>query len=85
MPIRYGRFEMPKTLTKEESTGMQRGFLPLPHYALQPLVRAIREVEELVQGLKGPAPASHPSQVRMRQPHAHRSLPDCRCDMLHRV
>jgi len=51
---------------------MPGGFLPLRHYALQPLVRAIREVGELAQGLKGPAPASQPSQVRMHQPHAHR-------------
>ena len=64
---------------------MQRGFLPLPHYALQPLVRTIREVGELAQGLKGHAPASQPSQVSMHQPHAHRSLPDCRSDTLHRV
>ena len=64
---------------------MQGGFLPLPHYALQPLVRAIREVGELPQGLKGPEPASQPSQVSMHQPHAHRSLPDCRSDPLHRV
>jgi len=56
---------------------MQGGFLPLRHYALQPLVRAIREVGELAQGLKGPAPASQASQVSMHQPHAHRSLPDC--------
>ena len=64
---------------------MPGGFLPLHHYALQPLVRAIREAGEVAQGLKGHAPASQASQVSMHQPHAHRSLPDCRCHPLHRV
>ena len=64
---------------------MPGGFLPLPHYALQPLVRTIREVGELAQGLKGHEPASQPSQVIMHEPHAHGSFPDCRSDSLHRV
>jgi hypothetical protein len=62
---------------------MPGGFLPLRQSALQPLVRAIREVGELPQGLKGLAPASQASQIRMHQLHAHGSRSDGRSHPLH--
>lgn len=49
---------------------MPGGFLHLRQSALQPFVRAFREVRELPQGLKGPEPASQASQVSLHQPHA---------------
>src|SRR5437879_4162118 len=65
------------TLTKKESTGMPGGFLPLRQSALQPLVRAIREVGELVQGMQGPAPASQAYQVSMNTKHDTHYIHDC--------